>query len=228
MGFGLPKTYIFDNYTEKDSTPWIKRLAPDYNLYPYGYRVYVASEGTPEKVSLAIKLLEQVIAILKSLFSPMEVTPEVVEIPSVPQSPTPQERLLKAAESATGKDISPKDKAPDELGCVESLCEVLKLAELPHPTIPDETLSTVKFHKWIGKHPSYKATLDLNPGNIILTVTGTGNGKIKNGHVGVIGKDGIYSNTSKDGIWRKNYTIDTWVAYWRTKGGMPIRVYKPI
>ena len=41
MGYGLPKVYIFDNYVDDD---FVKKLAPNYKLFDYGYRVYISAE----------------------------------------------------------------------------------------------------------------------------------------------------------------------------------------
>lgn len=41
-----PLYIIFDNYLDEGKDgDWIKKLAPDYNFLPYGYRVYISWEG---------------------------------------------------------------------------------------------------------------------------------------------------------------------------------------
>jgi len=45
-----PKYYAFDNYTDSDGD-FIKRLAPDYDLMDYGYRVMITGEGKRTKKS---------------------------------------------------------------------------------------------------------------------------------------------------------------------------------
>lgn len=45
----LPKFHAFDSYTDVVDGDFIKKLAPDFRFYDYGYRIYVSSEITPEQ-----------------------------------------------------------------------------------------------------------------------------------------------------------------------------------
>jgi len=61
-----PRYFAFDNYQENPGD-YIKQLAPDYVLYDYGYRIYIAAQNTftPEqKKSLLILLYQKLLAIL--------------------------------------------------------------------------------------------------------------------------------------------------------------------
>lgn len=89
MAFGLPKTYIFDNYLDTDKD-WIKKLAHDYEFYRYGYRIYVSAEYTSQDRSAIFKFVNAVKEILSGLFPPKaydtlpEELPMNVEVPKVP------------------------------------------------------------------------------------------------------------------------------------------------
>ena len=63
-----PLYFAFDNYENmgiKDD--WIKQLAPDYNFYKYGYRLYISENIVTQKITIIKKLInlyKQVIALL--------------------------------------------------------------------------------------------------------------------------------------------------------------------
>lgn len=244
MAFALPSTYIFDNYPDdKKDGEWIKKLAEDYGpFYQYGYRAYVERQVDPAEIQKQLTFLQKAVMALKEiidgLFPPhaYDVLPE--ELPmnqdapkdEKPTLPSNREKLLAEAQKWLGKEASPQDKAPDELACVESLCNVMDHAGLPIPQTLAAQLSTAEFDKWIKTHKAFKSTPDLKPGNIICSPTGKGKtGLVSNGHVGVILEGGrIASNNSLTSLWDDLYTIDAWVARWREKGGYPIYIYEPI
>jgi len=64
-------------------------------------------------------------------------------------------------------------------------------------------------------------------GDIIISPTGTGNGKIV-GHVGIVGKYGIMSNDSKTGTLQEKYTLLTWNNYYKNYGGIPTKFFRVI
>jgi len=138
----------------------------------------------------------------------------------------PSEHLYRVAVSFLNTDASPLDKADDEVGCAESVSNILQTAFGDFPI--EIELATWILNKKLDTHSKFKRTLDLDCGNIIISPTGSGNGSTR-GHVGIIGKDGkIMSSESATGLWKENYSIDTWVSRYRHKGGMPVFVYKRI
>lgn len=167
---------------------------------------------------------------LLELFSKKEIK-EIEFIPIETKMPEPIEepkeklndKLVRIADALTllKTDITPKDKIPDEVACVENVCEVI------NKIVPFPILSyTPDFVRELKKDTRFEATLDFNEATIIVCATGTGNGTMR-GHCGIIGtgKD-IISNNSKTGIWEYNYTIETWKQRFRIKGGMPILLFK--
>lgn len=140
---------------------------------------------------------------------------------SVPRK-TNQQKLLEIAKAFVGKDISPNDVAPDELGCAESVSEAIR------KIYPDFSIivSTKMLFDRLNNDKRFRRTTDLDAGNVIISPTGMGNGKII-GHTGIIGEDQIiYSNDSIKGTWEKNYTITSWVNRYRKIGGFPLYVFK--
>lgn len=136
----------------------------------------------------------------------------------------PREKLLIAAKEWLGKDASPDEKAPDDLACAESVSNILRSIYPDFPII----ISTAELRKQLNKDTRFKSTLDIKPGCILVSPTGSGNGTIPNGHTGIfLTGDRIASNSSKSGLWEDNYSLDEWIAYYRDKGGFPLYVYEP-
>lgn len=138
------------------------------------------------------------------------------------QSPT--EKLLLAATEWLGKDASPHDSAPDDLGCAESVSMIIRSSVNSDFPI---CLSTADLKKQLDKY--FKPTLDIKPGYVLVSPTGLGNGNVSNGHTGIfLTSDRIASNSSKTGLWTDNYSLAEWIAYYRTKGDYPLFCFEPL
>lgn len=129
------------------------------------------------------------------------------------------ELIFEQARAKVGQDASPADLAPDELGCAESVSNIIN-AITPFPII----LSTKTLYETLCNDNRFERTLELKKGNILTSPTGYGTG---HGHTGIIGEyEVIYSNDSNTGTWQPNYTIKSWVNYFRKKKGFPLFVFK--
>lgn len=64
-----PRYFAFDNYIDPVDGDYIKHLAPDYNYFDYGYRVFISAEGQTIR-SLQEKLLD----LLKQLYARLKQT----------------------------------------------------------------------------------------------------------------------------------------------------------
>ena len=154
---------------------------------------------------------------------PIKPEPKIEPMPE----PIPEEnrnsKLIRIADALTllNIDVTPEDKTPDEVACVESFCEVMnKVIPFPRLTYTPDLVRELK------RDERFEATLDFNEASIIVSATGTGNGTMK-GHCGIVGTNNeIISNNSNTGKWEYNYTINSWVARYRTKGGMPVLLFK--
>lgn len=149
----------------------------------------------------------------------------VIDQEDEPQPPIvnvdPSQLLYDVAYENIGKDISPKY---DELGCAESVSYVLREA---FGDDIDE-VSTYRMFNWLKNNPNYKGTLDYKPGLIIISPTGYGSKDIKNGHVGITGKTHIMSNDSYRKVWLPNFTLKSWIDYYRVRGGYPIYLFERV
>ena len=215
---------VLDSYPD-DGQP-LKKIA--WDMHHYAAKLYTVKKGVAEEYSLKKKLIDLIGKVLALLG--IELNKEITKM-SLP-TPTPEEpvkpvdapkpprrlQVLEVAKSCLGRDISAKE---DELGCAESVSTILNKVD---PNFPDSILHTYALYDTLKRHKEFKVTLDLVPGNVIVSPTGLG---IGHGHCGIIGENGkIMSNTSKNSKWEENYTIASWVKKFRTQGKFPIYVFE--
>ena len=136
-------------------------------------------------------------------------------------------RLYMTAVSYLGVDASPMDEAIDDLACADSVSRVVKSA---FPEAFKGSISTSELYKQLKSSTSFKKVSDIRCGDVIISPTGLGKtGKIKHGHVGIVGEDEeIMSNSSATGLWTTNYTVDSWVKRYREQGGYPIYIFRKL
>lgn len=143
---------------------------------------------------------------------------------------TATERLYAKAKSLLGTDASPDDEANDRFGCADSVSQVIQsaLPEYRFPTL----LSTADMLRYLQKSVVFQEVDAPVAGAVIISATGTGNGNIKNGHVGIVGvnpsPDGttyIMSNNSFKGTWEADWTVASWTRYYKGRGGFSIHYF---
>ncbi|MGX7894415.1 hypothetical protein [Tsuneonella sp. HG222] len=123
--------------------------------------------------------------------------------------------LLTAATKRLGTDASPKDLAPDTIGCAESVTNIIRDVLPDFPIIT----GTASLKARLDTDPRFRRSEVATPGTIILSPTGSSTSKkVTNGHVGIIGQFGIMSNDSATGKWEQNYTATTWRQRWGDNG----------
>lgn len=157
--------------------------------------------------------------------------PPVAEIPTVPEK-TNQQRLYDMAKACLtpARDVSPNDIASDEVACVESFDNIHKLTfgTFINATTSKPVLSTIVAYGIFRGSLQWQQVPVPEPGDVIIAVTGTGNGNLSNGHIGICGKHGIMSNSSSNGKWEQNYTYEKWAAYYEQLGGFKSRYFKKL
>lgn len=141
---------------------------------------------------------------------------------------TKSEKLYKKAFDTIGFDASPKDLVSDEYACAESVSTIL--SSVIAFNIITGTFSLLNVLKDDSR---FQEIFTPEQGCIIISATGTGNGNLANGHVGIVGKNlapdnslYVMSNSSASGIWSVNLTIDKWNKYYGVYGGFPVRYFK--
>lgn len=219
---------IFDSYGDAIGDPYIKDVR--WDCIPQMVMRFYVNKKVAQKDNWLIALIKSIIASIK----PQKNVPDVPVVPIViPSTPvkSPRERLYEAALTSLDLDASPNDLAPDEYGCAESVNEVYKKAFGEY--IENPGISTTKlFAAMVDRADKFIRVTDAEPGNIIISPTGFSsipNTPIKNGHVGIFGKDKkIMSNSSASGKFTENYTLDTWINRYRKQGGYPCYFFKCI
>ena len=225
---------IFDHY---DNTK--KKLDWDYN-FGYAKRYVLEKNLNPEQ---SYDFLTNIINAIRDLITSfvkdksnteedkqkiIKDTQEKLKLIKDNMKPqeTAQQCLLRLAKDNLDRDITPEDNIPDEVACAETVSTLIKKVAPDFPIIPH----TMNLYKTLNSSLSFEPTLDLEPGNIIVSPTGhwRSNGSII-GHTGIILEGGkIASNNSFTGKFESNYTISSWVNRYRVRGGYPLYVFKMI
>lgn len=136
--------------------------------------------------------------------------------------------LYNKAVSSIGRDMSPLDKAPDSLGCMESVDGVWLAAFGEHLLDPAARLSTEEGYKAMVKDPRLEQIQVPTKGAIVISPTGFSSKGSKHGHCGIVGNYDIMSNDSNSGIWQDNYTKDGWKKVFGDTLGFPIYYFLPV
>jgi hypothetical protein len=225
---------IFDHYNNTK-----KKLAWDYD---FGYaKRFTVEKKRPQK---SYEFFNELFQLFKEMFLKLikdplidqskkkEIVSESIKRLSLikddmeKEQKTAKECLLQLAKDNLGRDVTPDDVVSDEVACAEVVSTIIKKVAPDFPIIPH----TMNLYKALKNSPTFEGTLDLEPGNIIISPTGhwKSNGVIR-GHVGIILENGqIASNTSATGKWESNYTITSWVRRYRGIGNYPLFVFKMV
>lgn len=140
--------------------------------------------------------------------------------------PDLNEELYNQAFASIGHDLS--TVAANEVACAEAVSRIIQKAfpELKFPTI----LSTKELFLYLASSPSWEETGSVTTGGIMMAVTGTG--ALEHGHVAILGKykgpDDTFwamSNDSRSGAFEPNYTVGSFMRYYKGKGKMPIHFF---
>lgn len=119
-----------------------------------------------------------------------------------------REKLYEVAYSFLGKDASPKDLAPDDLACAESVNAVYKAA-FGHEI--GGGVSTTQMYRALKNSDEFLEVDAPLFGDIVISPTGYVR-SVAVGHVGIVGKWQIMSNNSATGRWEAHYTLQSWRA----------------
>lgn len=165
-------------------------------------------------------LIERVIRALKRFFMPPESQP--IEVPVTEPKKSNREVLYDVAKGCIGKDMSPKDIAPDALGCAESLNGVYKKAF--NEELLADVVSTAALYKHLMKDSRVELVSNDKalPGDIVISPTGTSTKGAKHGHTGIRGFEAYMSNDSDSGLWLANYNLPNWKLVFHDTLGFPI------
>lgn len=174
-------------------------------------------------------------------YIPQPPKPPVVpqEASSTPQAPfyiptnpkttmTNREKLYQTALASLHKDMSPLDKAPNTLACMESVDGVYLTCFGEHLLSPATRLSTeLGYQAMIIDRRLEKVTSPL-PGDIVICPTGYSSIGSQHGHTGIWGNFDVMSNDSNTGLWTDNYTQTAWDTVFHKTLGFPVYYFRVI
>lgn len=141
-----------------------------------------------------------------------------------------REWLYNVALRCLGTDASPNDLAPDEVGCMETVSDILIKSGFNFPVI----LATYTgYNEFLSRPKDFIKVEVPSRGDIVISPSGYAGagGSLTNGHVGICG-DGegdlmqIMSNNSYTGKWDIHYTIKTWRERYVGLGHYPMVYFR--
>ena len=131
-------------------------------------------------------------------------------------------KLYTIAKRLVGKHLTLDASVPKETGCAQAMSYILK--ETGYNISKGGISGTYTLYEWLVKN--FHKTDKLEPGCILISVTGTGNGKVR-GHVGVVLDDGIIaSNNSSTGLLDTHWKYENWIAYYQQVGKLKTVIFK--
>lgn len=146
--------------------------------------------------------------------------------------------IYDAALNHLGVDASPNDVAPDELGCMETVDDIYcdATGHYINGSLTQVTISTYQGYQLMSNSRYFTKTDQPLEGDILVYPSGTGNGRLSNGHVFIVGAVGnndplntkLMSNSSATGTFEQNYTRATAEALYEDIGGYTPHFFRAI
>lgn len=148
--------------------------------------------------------------------------------------PTMPDNILLIAKQCLGQRQTLNDTVPSEVGCAEAVSTVLHRAGVEG--IPATGIaSTLNLYNWLKNNPKFEQITAPEPGAVVVSPTGMGNGKVR-GHTGIVGRFnvafrgdyGICSNDSNSGLFLELWQMSKWDQYYGGYGGLPIFYFRAL
>lgn len=137
-----------------------------------------------------------------------------------------QRNFLDVCHAHLGKDASPNDLAPDELGCAETVTTLMRKAYPQTPIM----IGTYALYLYLrDPRNGWKQVSVPQPGDIVISPTGMGfPGTV--GHVGIVDKHNVIMSNSSfskpQGLFLQNYTIGSWEDFFHRENGFPVFYFR--
>ena len=122
---------------------------------------------------------------------------------------------------------------PADVGCAEAVSFILQKSGFQMPTggIP----GTATLLQWLKSNPKFVQIKTPEPGALLVSATGTGNGTI-DGHTGFFGKYGkmypndygIVSNDSNTGLLLELWDWSRWQKYYVQQGQLETCIFRAL
>ena len=131
-------------------------------------------------------------------------------------------KIYETAKSLLGKNLCGTQHL---YGCALSVTNVLRQAGIKIDSIAGTALlyETFQSSGLFSPVSEFQSTF----GDIIISPTGLSYlGPEIHGHVGCLGKYGIMSNNSWNGLWQENYSLQTWHQFFGGQRGLPVFFFR--
>ena len=138
---------------------------------------------------------------------------------------TKSQKLAELAKSKLETDFTNDDIVPDEVSCAFAVTTIMREFDGITPIIPG-TNQLMTYFETSGR---FDRIMEPEAGCIVISATGTNTHPdiIPNGHTGIyLDNNLIMSNDSASGLWKQNYTRESWRNRYYYKGGYPVRLFK--
>lgn len=135
---------------------------------------------------------------------------------------SPARQVVTYARLMKGRDLSKQVR--NEVGCAESVTRIL-VTLFPYCRI---MTGTATLFQYLNSSKHFVRSPIPCDGAVIIAATGTGNGSVKNGHVGVVDGKNVWNNNSVTGQWGSWYSIGAFKNRFETYGGMKVYYFVPI
>lgn len=222
--------HVFDSYEG------IKVLTPDYDFdMAKVYFLIKRTEPRDAYATVITNIKKTLLSLLQRLFSRTKkkedraarkkAKKKIIKPIEPKKMETPSDKIYATALTFLGKDASPNDEAPDDLGCANTVSAIVRACGYQFAMFT----STYWMYEHLRISPEWQKIDQPEKGAIIISPTGFGNKKIPNGHVGFCGEgDKILSNTSKTGNLDSNFTQDSWRSRYVVAGNYPIYYFRKV
>jgi len=140
-----------------------------------------------------------------------------------PKAPTMLEQLYTLSKSLLGTHLGRDKSVPNMVNCANACTDVLIRAGVKGLP-PKGIAGTSALLSFLEDSPEFQETRTYTPGAVIISATGTGNGRAR-GHVGICGNNQIMSNNSETGLWDTQWNWKRWHDYYTQYGGIPTRFF---
>lgn len=136
-----------------------------------------------------------------------------------------QERLYNVAKESLGKHMTLNQNVSAEVGCAEAVSKVLQNAGVAG--IPALGIAgTSALYDFLHEDVQFDEVTTPQAGDVIVSPTGWPGAVLAHGHVGIVGNYGILSNDSQTGLFKENWTLETWRKYYSDYGNLPTKYFR--
>lgn len=168
----------------------------------------------PQKLQALIVQLNGLLAQLKNMvIQTNQATPEGAKI-------------YQHAHDLLGTPVQAREHMVDPAyACAETVTTILNDLFIDVPIIT----GTYSLWQFLKNSKNFAQVTSPLAGDVVISPTGLGNGKLPNGHTGImLDSDQIASNDSDTGDFLQNYTTESWEARYIALGGYPVYHFRRI